>query len=433
MPKAEIIIVDDVPDSLTALRKILSENNYRVRPVLTGEMALKAVKEKTPDLILLDILMPGMNGYETCRVLKASPGSRNIPVLFLSALDETPDKIKAFEVGGVDFITKPFQAEEVLARVNTHIELQRTRKSLEEKNRELELLTEMGHALQACRKEAETFPVIIRLFEALFPGSSGSLCAGLPGEWAVQASWGDPPEAVPCSDDMRIWEKPGYLTEKKLIIMPVRSRDGDLATAVIYPASEPEDTGALFDFLSKVTDLYALAMANIRLREKLRTEAIRDPLTGLYNRRHMEAALEREAHRVRRRKSSFGLVMADIDYFKQFNDRYGHDAGDRILREIGKLIVASLRGDDIACRYGGEEFLLILPDADAESLAASANRLREKIRAHTVVYQSSPLQITVSMGAALFQEASEIDQVILMADKALYQAKETGRDSIVIL
>ncbi len=134
----DILIVDDTPENLTVLRQMLAEKNYMVRPALNGEIAIKAVNASTPDLILLDIRMPGMDGYEVCEQLKSAENTRRIPVIFISALNELDDKIKAFSLGGVDYITKPFQAEEVLARIKTHLTLRSLQKSLEDKNAQLQ-------------------------------------------------------------------------------------------------------------------------------------------------------------------------------------------------------------------------------------------------------------------------------------------------------
>ena len=134
----DILIVDDTPENLTVLKQILSEQNYKVRPAINGEIAIKAVNVSSPDLILLDIRMPGIDGYEVCKQLKSKKKTRRIPIIFISALSELDDKIKAFSLGGVDYITKPFQAEEVLARVKTHLTLRSLQKSLEDKNAQLQ-------------------------------------------------------------------------------------------------------------------------------------------------------------------------------------------------------------------------------------------------------------------------------------------------------
>ena len=209
MNKANILVVDDTRENLQLLNRLLTGFGYQVRPVTSGSKALSAAKIKLPDLILLDIMMPGMDGYAVCEQLKTDERTRDIPVIFISALHETFDKVKAFSCGGVDYVTKPFQEEEVVARIETHLTLRKMQKSLEseilerkraeealrEQNRELALLNRISQRLQACRTEQDTYQVMTEACAQLFPLSSGTLllldeteaCA-LP-----VASWRNPP------------------------------------------------------------------------------------------------------------------------------------------------------------------------------------------------------------------------------------------------
>ena len=183
--------------------------------------------------------------------------------------------------------------------------------------------------------------------------------------------------------------------------------------------------------VTRVVRHYALFIINLRLRQTLKREAIRDPLTGLYNRRHMEASLEREAHRAERLHTPVGLVMLDVDHFKLFNDTYGHEAGDIVLKELGNLLRSSIRGEDIACRYGGEEFLLILPDASLESVMERAEEIRKKTKDLRIAYQNEELSVTISAGVAMLpNHGPSIDDALKAADEALYHAKAEGRDQV---
>ena len=178
----------------------------------------------------------------------------------------------------------------------------------------------------------------------------------------------------------------------------------------------------------------ALALANLELRETLRQQAIRDPLTGLFNRRYMEETLERELRRAERRKVSLGVVMFDLDHFKKFNDTFGHPAGDVVLREIGAFLQTRVRVEDIACRYGGEEFLVILPEASLDDTRKRAEQLRKGIKQLHVRYHDQALgAVTVSLGVAVFPDhASTTEAIVRGADAALYRAKGEGRDRVVV-
>jgi len=178
----------------------------------------------------------------------------------------------------------------------------------------------------------------------------------------------------------------------------------------------------------------ALSLSNLSLRDSLRQQSIRDPLTGLFNRRYMEEALAIETERAKRDKASFSVLMLDLDHFKHFNDTHGHGAGDAVLQTLGKFLQRHVRGGDIACRYGGEEFTLVLPSASLESACQRAEQLCEGVRALTVEYKNEILSLmTISVGVAAFPNHGEKWEVVLQAaDVALYQAKNGGRDRVTV-
>ena len=177
-----------------------------------------------------------------------------------------------------------------------------------------------------------------------------------------------------------------------------------------------------------------MSIANIRLREALRTQSVRDALTGLYNRRYLEEVLEREVRRASRSAQSLGILMIDLDYFKNFNDTYGHDAGDAVLRETGQFLARGVRAEDFVCRFGGEEFVVILPTADMNSSQTRGERLRSKMRELTVMHQGKSLgMITISIGVASFpQHGMSPKQLMAAANAALYEAKRGGRDQVAV-
>ncbi len=190
----------------------------------------------------------------------------------------------------------------------------------------------------------------------------------------------------------------------------------------------------LQELASSLAEQISLAFANLMLRETLKYQAVRDPLTNLFNRRHMEEALQRDLLRAARKGNPLAVLMADIDHFKQFNDSFGHEAGDVLLRDLGSLFAAEVRGGDIACRYGGEEFLLILADMDLDSARERAEKLQEQVRNLQVRYRGETLRrITLSIGVAGFpQHGTSASQIVTTADRALYKAKASGRDRVII-
>lgn len=186
--------------------------------------------------------------------------------------------------------------------------------------------------------------------------------------------------------------------------------------------------------IHSIVDSLSLSLANLKLRSTLRQQSIRDPLTGMFNRRYMEETLEREILRAARNNEQVGVIMLDIDHFKQFNDTFGHQAGDVLLQSLGHFFLAHIRGEDVACRYGGEEFILLLPGSNIEKAKQRAEEMREKVRYMNVTYQGQTLgTITLSFGIAVFPEhGSTSDYLIQAADQAMYRAKLEGRDRVVV-
>jgi diguanylate cyclase (GGDEF)-like protein/PAS domain S-box-containing protein len=348
-----------------------------------------------------------------------------------------------------------------ISRDNTERKL--AEEAYQQHTRELNLLNHMGNLLQACNTEEDAYSVMGSICRLLFPDDSGYLgiMNAARTELKVVVSWGEP---VPDTDTFSVndcWafrldtthyiEHPdtGLLCshldefpEHGYLCAPISTSDDVLGIFHLrfgqfdasYSADEQKRAKeARRMMVNRVVRHYALFIVNLRLRETLKKEAIRDPLTGLYNRRHMEASLEREAHRAERLHTSVGFIMIDIDHFKRFNDTYGHEVGDRVLEEVGNLLRANIRGEDIACRYGGEEFLLILPDTLPESLKERADGIRTKIRNLRITHQDEELTITISAGVSLLpHHGPGIDTALKAADASLYQAKADGRDQVVL-
>ena len=341
-------------------------------------------------------------------------------------------------------------------------EYKRAERKLQHHARELTLLNHMSDLLQACEHEAETYPVIVGVCRQLFPDDSGCLCILNPRNVTMEVVdfWGEPPHAsfnassvscasvhkpdeqVHCTDFGVLCPHQVYCPYNECLSAPIAASGeilGLLSLCFVPQDSEHSDDTSEEQIeskqlvLNRIVEHYALSLANLRLREKLKIEAIRDPLTGLYNRRYMKDALEREAHRAERHNSSVGIIMLDLDHFKNFNDNYGHKAGDLVLRELGAFLLSHIRGEDIACRYGGEEFLLILPDSPLEITVQRAEQFRHGIEQIQVRYQEYTFRLSASCGvAAMPNHGQDIMQAVQQSDNALYQAKARGRNQVIV-
>ena len=226
------------------------------------------------------------------------------------------------------------------------------------------------------------------------------------------------------------------------VCVPLSAQGETLGVLHLGPASQHTSSSAIsaeeeMEILSRqgsaVGERISLALANLRLRGVLRSQSIRDPLTGLFNRRYMEESLEREVSRAARNNQAVSLIMIDIDYFKRFNDTFGHQAGDTLLRSLGEFLSQRTRGQDVACRFGGEEFALILAGASGNDAAKRAELLREDLQQLTVTHAGQVLgKVTLSLGVAVFPgNGATAEELVHAADEALYRAKEEGRDRIV--
>jgi diguanylate cyclase (GGDEF)-like protein/PAS domain S-box-containing protein len=332
---------------------------------------------------------------------------------------------------------------------------ERIMRDLTERSQRATLLAKMGEHMQSCITQDEVFAAALGYAPKVFPTSPGAVAlfnAGrnlveIAGQWLdcqlpitvfePNACWalrtGHPHLVVagdttaPCAHAAGV--KNTYLC------VPILAQ-GEALGVLHFQATDEAPTLADSELSFKTTfaGQVGLSVANIRLREALRAQSIRDPLTGLYNRRYLTEMLERETRRAIRSEQSLGVLMLDLDHFKKFNDTYGHEAGDRVLRETASLLMKSVRAEDIVCRFGGEEFVVILPMADLQVTEARGERIRSRTRELTVLHQGQSLgMITVSVGVAVLPEhGTNPKELLEAADAALYRAKREGRDRVVV-
>jgi len=325
---------------------------------------------------------------------------------------------------------------------------------LERSNRKMAVLNEMGDLLESCVTVEEVYAVIKESVPQLFPDETGALYVMSNSRNLVEATvvWGDNPPAQSVFAPNDCWALRrgrmhlvgagtnllcSHLTEPApaaSVCLPMIAQ-GEILGVLHLQSTSPQNFNEATQQLSQTAaDSVALALANLKLRESLRQQSIHDPLTGLFNRRYLEVSLERELRRAIRYQSSIGVIMIDIDHFKRFNDGFGHATGDLLLRELGAFLKRCIRGGDIACRYGGEEFLLLLPDASLETAHQRAEQVRQGVKQLHVPHQEGLVgSITLSLGVATFpQHGSTTETLLQFADNALYRAKRDGRDRVVV-
>jgi diguanylate cyclase (GGDEF)-like protein len=331
-------------------------------------------------------------------------------------------------------------------------ELERTIERLAQRSEETSLVRELGEMLQTCTSASEGSQLISRYTQRLIPGHAGTLFLHDPQNdvFETAASWGEVPAAQHVITAEDCWglrrSKPHMIKGEGSnvvcrhlpqpaplfsVCVPLSARGEVLGLLSVHDNHLP-DEDIVMELAERIADHASLALADIKLRDSLRTQAIEDSLTGLYNRRFMEAALHREMRRAERDGDSIGVLMVDIDRFKQFNDSYGHQTGDEMMRELGRLLKAQIRAGDVACRYGGEEFVIILQKAPVNASRQRAEQLRDAIAAIRLIHGTELGEpVTVSIGVASFPEnGTSWQDVLRAADDALYAAKRSGRNRV---
>lgn len=353
------------------------------------------------------------------------------------------------------------RAQQRIIQFNADLErrVQHRTVELEQRSQELALLGELGQLLSLCNTPGEAFEIAGPYARRLFPHLSGAVFVMNASRNSLEARavWGhQPPDPVitpdscwalrqgqphivpiPAQSPMCAHVIASGQGNNPYLCVPLAAQGEVLGVLHLHCQGIADETCALENIRQLAETLAkhtALALANLNLRDTLRAQSIRDPLTNLFNRRYMEETLERELHRATRKGAPLGVVMIDVDHFKQFNDRHGHDAGDEYLRELAQLFLSKVRNDDVVCRFGGEEFLMILPDADLPSVLARAEEIRSKAQSMAVVFHQQPLPaLTLSIGAAVYPHHGDApQQVVRAADQALYKAKRNGRNQIVV-
>ena len=355
-------------------------------------------------------------------------------------------------------ITERKRAEEALRNANE--KLTSWVGELERRNREVSLLNEMGDLLQSCLTAEEAHAVIAQFAQQLFPDESGALYVNAPPATTLDAvrGWG----ATPPPDRALVVEDCWALRRGRVHSVGAGSAGGPRCKHLLIDATDPslcvplmaqgEALGMLFlqesnvertpaaehateakrQLALTVGEHVSLSLANFKLRETLREQSIRDALTGLYNRRYMEESLDRELRRAERKGRTLGVILADVDHFKRYNDALGHEAGDSLLRGLADFFRAQVRREDIVCRYGGEEFTLLLPEASIEIARERAEMLRDRVRQMRVEHRGQPLEsVTLSLGVAVYpDQGTTAEDIFRAADAALYRAKASGRDRV---
>ncbi len=545
--KIKILVVDDRPENLMAIEGVLERPELSIITATSGNEALGLVLEHTFALILLDVQMPGMDGFEVAELMRGSEKTRHIPIIFLTAISKEETHVFAgYEKGAVDYLFKPLDPLILRSKVNVFVELFRQRKNLQQRNVELSAavaeLEAVNRQIQEQQKsviEEERLKVLLQMAGAtahelnqplmILMGNvqlmemDGNIPAHLAGRVSkITEAANRISDTVKKIQTLRHDEPKNYAGGKTILnldqhvsILAIEDKDEDftkvqqtlqdhheLALTRVKSMEEafnrlekghfdlvfldymlPDGTGldfleainrkgvetpvvvitgqgdeliasriiqagaydylpkakvsgrALLRIISNALEKAGLKREMRMAQEKLAEMSVRDELTGMYNRRYFRDALEREVSGAQRYGHMLALCMIDLDHFKRVNDTHGHLCGDRVLQEFGRLLDDSIRKYDVGCRYGGEEFAVILPDTSLEKARTLCDRFRERVNEHRFTYEELSLHITTSVGVAALPSDGLITgrHLVDLADKALYQAKNQGRNQVVAI
>ncbi len=454
---ARVLVIDDILPNVKLLEARLSSEYFDVITATSGPEGLEKAETQSPDVILLDVMMPGMDGFEVCQRLKSNPATANIPVVMVTALTDATDRVRGLEVGADDFLTKPVNDIALMARVRSLVRLKmmvdewkaREKTSSQfgfnkgEKSAIIEELYDKAQVLIVEDKDFES-----EKFVETLKRDDDVIIAVRTGEQGLQQAMQNNFDVIILSinlageDGLRLCQH--FRSNEHTRAVPILVVCEETDTKRIAMALE---IGA-HDYIMRPIDrneLLARVHTQIRrkrFQDRLRANyekslalALTDTLTGLYNRRYMTAHLESLLKKNAETRKTLAIMMLDIDKFKSVNDTYGHAAGDEVLKVFAERVSNALRPFDLVVRLGGEEFVVVLPDVNTTIAKQVAERIRRKVASAPFPISVAPneIPVTVSIGMALIPDGNAtMDEALHRADAEVYKAKENGRNRVYL-
>jgi two-component system, cell cycle response regulator len=443
---ARVLVVDDILANVRLLEAKLTAEYFDVVTAMNGLDALEAIQRTKPDIILLDVMMPGIDGIEVCKRIKADAATQHIPVVMVTALDQPEDRIRGLEAGADDFLTKPVNDISLFCRIKSLVRLKMLTDELRVRSNDSSDVRDSdtnGRVLLVEPKDASAERILASF------DSTHRVVRVKTHQAAIEAVQDgvNPYELVVISFDAEHYDGLRLCSQLK-------SMDATRQTPILVIV-EADNQQCLLraldmgvnDYLMRPIDRQELKarvstqVRRYRYTERLRASvkasiemAITDSLTGLYNRRYLETHLNHLIEHYINRGKALSIVTVDVDFFKSINDTHGHDIGDMVLRELAVRLKANTRSVDLCCRVGGEEFIMVLPNTATELSSRIAERLRRAMASKSFDCGNGlVVPVTVSVGVSTLNGAEDtLDKLLKRADQALYSAKREGRNRVVI-
>ncbi len=443
---ARVLIVDDLAPNIHLLEVKLAAHYYDCLTAMNGEDAIEIANREKLDLILLDAMMPGMNGFEVCRKIKSNPKTWHIPIVMVTVLEETKDRIRGLKAGADDFITKPIDDFNLMARVKSLLRLKMVTD---------QLLSHTGHTVENSR------PILDQLEKR-----SGHILI-VDDHMGRMEKIAEPLRAMHSTtletDPKKATELARQKTDLVIVSLMSPQFDGlrfcaglrsnavtrDLPILAIGDMDDQArlvrayDIGINDTLLRPIEQQEVLARVNTQLKRKFYADSLKenfneslemvvtDPLTGLGNRRYLEHSVRPLFDEFEQSGTPFSLAVFDIDHFKRVNDILGHDVGDVILQEVAMRLATNVRAIDVLSRYGGEEFVIVMPGSTQDDAVLALNRMRGFISNSPIQINGQAFSITLSAGVAEVASGDHLRDVFKRADDALYRAKQNGRNQVI--
>ena len=452
---ARVLVVDDILPNVKLLEAKLSGEYFDVITATSGAEGIQKAEAQSPDIILLDVMMPGMDGFETCHRLKSNPATAHIPVVMVTALTDATDRVRGLEAGADDFLSKPVNDVALMARVRSLVRLKMTVdewRIRENTANQFGFVGNKGSFLTEPSEKAKVMVIEDKSFESdkfieTLKRDDDEIMAVRSGDQAMEMAQQHDFDMITVS--LNLEHEDGLR-----LCSHLRSNERTRAVPLLMVAEEADmkriaqglEIGAHDYILRPVDRNELLARVRTQIRRKryqnrLRSNyeqslslALTDSLTGLFNRRYLMVHLEKLLTKNKDSKKTLCALMLDIDHFKGINDTYGHQVGDEVLKTFSERIAQRLRSFDLVARLGGEEFVVILPDINLDMAQQVSERLRKSIgmKPFEVSSPQSPIKVTVSIGAVMISgmDNMSVEDVLKHADDELYRAKEGGRDRV---